>query len=81
MQNPVPNKISLSTGYLEMLQCDDSNQQARQSLSLNVLAVAYHDTYVYLSLVFLAHWNQINPFLSKLFVITTHKFHVMPSLH
>ena len=31
IQNPVPNKVSLSSGYLQMLQCDDLNQQARQS--------------------------------------------------
>ena len=36
IQKPVLNRISLSPGYLEMLQCDDSNQQARQSLSVYI---------------------------------------------
>ena len=36
IREPVLNRISLSPGYLEMLRCDDSNQQARQSLSIYI---------------------------------------------
>ena len=44
----ISNKISLSPGYLEMLQYDDSNQQARQSLSFIILAFVYYYSYMYL---------------------------------
>ena len=56
--------MSLSPGYLEMLRCDNSNQQARQSWQLSVLIVTYH---YLLYVVFLVHWNQLSPFLSKPF--------------
>ena len=64
----ISNKISLSPGYLEMLQYDDSNQQARQSSSFIILAFVYY--YVFIILVFLVHWKQLSPFLSKPFTIT-----------
>ena len=68
VQKSISNKISLSPGYLEMLRHDDSNQQARQSLSFIFLAIVYY--YIFIILVFLGYWKQLSPFLSKPFTIT-----------